>query len=31
MVKLVVGSKGKGKTKFMLETANNEAKKSDAV
>ncbi len=31
MVKLVVGSKGKGKTKFMLETANNEAKKSDGL
>lgn len=31
MIKLVVGSKGKGKTKFMLETANNEAKKSDGL
>lgn len=31
MVKLVVGSKGKGKTKFMLETANNEARTSDGL
>lgn len=31
MLKLVIGSKGKGKTKFMLETANNEAKTSDGL
>ncbi len=31
MVKLVVGEKGKGKTKFLLDSANNEAKVSDGV
>ncbi len=31
MVKLVVGAKGKGKTKFILEAANAEAKTSDGV
>ncbi len=31
MLKLVIGSKGKGKTKYMLETANNEAKTSDGL
>ncbi len=31
MLKLVIGSKGKGKTKYMLETANTEAKTSDGV
>ena len=31
MLKLVIGSKGKGKTKHMLETANNEAKTSDGL
>ena len=31
MVKLVVGSKGKGKTKYMHDTANNEARTSDGL
>lgn len=31
MLKLVIGSKGKGKTKFMLETANKEAQTSDGL
>ena len=31
MVKLVLGAKGKGKTKYMLENANSEAKNSDGV
>ena len=31
MVKLVLGAKGKGKTKFLLESANSEAKTSDGV
>ncbi|MCF0142313.1 MAG: twitching motility protein PilT [Parasporobacterium sp.] len=31
MVKLVLGTKGKGKTKYMLETANAEAKSSDGI
>ena len=31
MVKLVMGAKGKGKTKYMLDTANAEAKSSDGV
>ncbi len=31
MVKLVLGAKGKGKTKYMLEHANNEAKESDGL
>ncbi len=31
MLKLVIGSKGKGKTKFMLDTANKEAQVSDGL
>ena len=31
MVKLVAGEKGKGKTKYILDMANAEAKKSDGV
>ncbi|MBO7729922.1 MAG: twitching motility protein PilT [Lachnospiraceae bacterium] len=31
MVKLVVGTKGKGKTKYLLDNANSEAKSSDGV
>lgn len=31
MIKLVVGSKGKGKTKYLLEAANAEAKSSDGI
>lgn len=31
MVKLVLGTKGKGKTKYMLEHANAEAKESDGL
>lgn len=31
MVKLIAGEKGKGKTKYLLEKANNEAKNSDGV
>ena len=31
MVKLVLGAKGKGKTKYLLDTANEEAKNSDGV
>ncbi|MBQ9814391.1 MAG: twitching motility protein PilT [Lachnospiraceae bacterium] len=31
MVKLVLGAKGKGKTKYMLDNANSEAKNSDGV
>lgn len=31
MVKLVLGAKGKGKTKFLLDSANAEAKTSDGV
>ena len=31
MLKLVIGSKGKGKTKFLLDTANAEAKSSDGL
>ena len=31
MVKLVLGTKGKGKTKYMLEHANTEAKESDGL
>lgn len=31
MVKLVLGAKGKGKTKFILDSANCEAKSSDGV
>ena len=31
MVKLVVGTKGKGKTKYLLDNANSEAKNSDGV
>lgn len=31
MIKLVLGSKGKGKTKYMIDTANAEAKKSDGL
>ncbi len=31
MVKLIVGEKGKGKTKFILDSANAEAKTSDGV
>jgi len=31
MVKLILGAKGKGKTKFLLEHANNEAKNSDGL
>lgn len=31
MVKLVLGSKGKGKTKYMIDTANAEAKTSDGL
>ena len=31
MIKLVLGAKGKGKTKYMLETANAEAKQSDGL
>ncbi len=31
MIKLVVGAKGKGKTKYMLESANAEAKQSDGL
>lgn len=31
MVKLVLGAKGKGKTKFLLDNANAEAKSSDGV
>ena len=31
MVKLVVGAKGKGKTKYMLENANTEGKSSDGL
>ncbi len=31
MVKLVMGAKGKGKTKFLLDNANEEAKNSDGV
>jgi len=31
MVKLVVGAKGKGKTKYLLDNANAEAKSSDGV
>ena len=31
MLKLVIGSKGKGKTKFMLDTANQEAQTSDGL
>lgn len=31
MVKLVLGAKGKGKTKYILDSANTEAKSSDGV
>lgn len=31
MIKLVLGSKGKGKTKYMIDTANAEAKESDGL
>ena len=31
MVKLVVGAKGKGKTKYLLDNANSEAKSSEGV
>lgn len=31
MVKLVLGAKGKGKTKYLLDNANEEAKNSDGV
>ena len=31
MVKLVLGAKGKGKTKYLLDNANEEAKSSDGV
>ncbi len=31
MVKLVVGAKGKGKTKYLLDNANEEAKNSDGL
>lgn len=31
MIKLVLGSKGKGKTKYMIDTANAEAKNSDGL
>lgn len=31
MLKLVTGSKGKGKTKFLLDSANAEAKSSDGI
>lgn len=31
MVKLVLGTKGKGKTKYLLDNANAEAKSSDGV
>ena len=31
MVKLVLGTKGKGKTKYLLDNANSEAKSSDGV
>ena len=31
MVKLVLGAKGKGKTKFLLENANSEALKADGL
>lgn len=31
MVKLVLGAKGKGKTKYLLDNANAEAKNSDGV
>lgn len=31
MVKLVLGAKGKGKTKYLLDNANAEAKDSDGV
>jgi len=31
MVKLVLGAKGKGKTKYLLDNANAEAKSSDGV
>jgi len=31
MVNLVLGSKGKGKTKYLLEHANSEAKQSDGL
>ncbi len=31
MVKLVLGTKGKGKTKYLLDNANSEAKNSDGV
>ncbi|MGI6071968.1 MAG: twitching motility protein PilT [Lachnospiraceae bacterium] len=31
MVKLVLGTKGKGKTKYMLENANKEAEQSDGL
>lgn len=31
MIKLVLGSKGKGKTKYMIDTANAEAKSSDGL
>lgn len=31
MVKLVMGAKGKGKTKYLLDNANEEAKNSDGL
>ena len=31
MIKLVVGTKGKGKTKYMVETANDQAKHTDGI
>lgn len=31
MVKLIAGEKGKGKTKYILERANNDAKNADGV
>lgn len=31
MVKLVLGAKGKGKTKYLLDNANEEARNSDGV
>ena len=31
MVKLIAGARGKGKTKYILDRANNEAKNSDGV
>lgn len=31
MVKLIAGEKGKGKTKYILDRANNDAKNSDGV